>query len=217
MSGADLTRMRTGFGITQRTLAMPGFCVLLTVVLLANPRPPGAQPAQVPAFLDSGRELFVDDLLVEKLTGTARLKLHQPVAKEVVLTCDRPWEGNTCAYFTIFHDPHLSEATKARNAYRMYYRGHHYDVKTRKPAHREVTCYAESADGVRWTRPELGLFEFDGSKKNNIVWDGPGAHNFTPFRDTNPSCPPEARYKALASAKGRSAARIRATRPGDRA
>ena len=29
-------------------------------------------------------------------------------------------------------------------------------------------CYAESADGVHWTKPELGLVEFNGSKKNNI-------------------------------------------------
>ncbi len=28
--------------------------------------------------------------------------------------------------------------------YRMYYRGSHYDTQTRRRAHREVTCYAES-------------------------------------------------------------------------
>lgn len=29
-------------------------------------------------------------------------------------------------------------------------------------------CYAVSDDGVRWTKPELGLVEFSGSRKNNI-------------------------------------------------
>ena len=29
-------------------------------------------------------------------------------------------------------------------------------------------CYAESADGVHWTKPELGLVEFNGGTKNNI-------------------------------------------------
>ena len=48
-------------------------------------------------------------------------------------------------------------------------------------------------------KPSLGLFEFNGSKENNIVWAGPGTHNFAPFRDANPDCPPEARYKALGS------------------
>jgi len=30
-------------------------------------------------------------------------------------------------------------------------------------------CYATSRDGVTWVKPELGLVEFKGSKKNNIV------------------------------------------------
>jgi hypothetical protein len=29
-------------------------------------------------------------------------------------------------------------------------------------------CYAESDDGIHWTKPELGLVEFNGNKKNNI-------------------------------------------------
>lgn len=29
-------------------------------------------------------------------------------------------------------------------------------------------CYAESSDGIHWTKPELGLVEFNSSKKNNI-------------------------------------------------
>jgi len=29
-------------------------------------------------------------------------------------------------------------------------------------------CYAESTDGLRWEKPELGLVEFRGSRANNI-------------------------------------------------
>ncbi len=32
-------------------------------------------------------------------------------------------------------------------------------------------CYAESKDGVTWTKPVLGLVEFNGSKENNILGD----------------------------------------------
>ena len=36
-------------------------------------------------------------------------------------------------------------------------------------------CYATSKDGVRWEKPELGLREFKGSKRNNLVdLDAPG-------------------------------------------
>lgn len=31
------------------------------------------------------------------------------------------------------------------------------------------TCYAESQDGYNWIKPELGLIEYDGSKRNNII------------------------------------------------
>ena len=141
-----------------------------------------------PIDIGSRRELFVDDHLVSQWQGGARAQLHQPRPEEVVLVTDQPWEGNTCAYYTIFRDGDL---------YRMYYRGAHYDERTEERAHREVTCYAESKDGIHWTKPNLGLFEFNGSKENNIVWDGIGTHCFTAFKDSNPDCQPDARYKGI--------------------
>lgn len=142
-----------------------------------------------PIALDTRRELLVDEFLVEKMEGVS-LKLHKPEAREVVLVCDAPWEGNTSAYYTLFRDG---------DRFRMYYRGSHFDEATKKAGHPELVCCAESFDGVAWTKPKLGLIEFQGSKENNIVWAGPGGvHNFAPFRDSNPQCAPEARYKALA-------------------
>jgi hypothetical protein len=149
--------------------------------------------AAEPLELGGQRELFVDDYLIGQLSGSAQQVLQKPVPQEVVLITDKPWEGNTCAYYTIFQDG---------QRYRMYYRGSHFDEQTRKAAHAEVVCYAESLDGIHWTKPELGLCEFAGSRANNIVWNGPGGHNFTPFRDANPDCAPEARYKALAGGRG---------------
>ncbi|MCY2990128.1 MAG: hypothetical protein NTY19_19980 [Planctomycetota bacterium] len=63
-------------------------------------------------------------------------------------------------------------------------------------------CYAENQDAIHWVKPELGLFEFGGSKRNNIVWSGPKLDNFTPFRDPNPECRPGERYKAVAYGPG---------------
>jgi hypothetical protein len=145
----------------------------------------GAEPVEIGGRL----EPLVDEFLIERLSGDAKLTVHRPEPREVVLTADEPWEGNTSAYFTVLRDG---------GRFRMYYRGSHFDVDTQKGTHPEFTCYAESEDGIRWTKPKLGLFEFNGSRANNIVWSGPGTHNFTPFRDANPNCPADARYKALA-------------------
>ena len=160
-------------------------CATILGSVLASP----VVNAESPREIGSRLELLVDDYLVEELSGGAVQRLHRPVAREVVLVTDRPWEGNTSAYYTIFQDGDL---------YRMYYRGSHFDETSKAATHREVTCYAESRNGVDWKKPELGLFEFEGSKANNIVWDGIGTHCFTPFKDANPDCAADARYKAVA-------------------
>jgi hypothetical protein len=143
-----------------------------------------------PLSLGTRRELLVDDYLIASLEQVT-LKLYKPAVQELALVCDAPWEGNTSGYFTLFQDGDL---------FRAYYRGTHYDEATKKGAHKEVTCYAESRDGITWVKPKLGLLEFNGSKDNNIILMGDGASNFAPFKDTNPNCPPGSRYKALASA-----------------
>jgi hypothetical protein len=135
--------------------------------------------------IGSQLELFVDDWLIEKMSNTI-LKLHQPIRKEIVFRFDAPWEGALSGYVTIMKDD---------NCFRMYYRGGG-DLS------REYTCLAESNDGINWKRPSLGLFEFNGSKDNNIIWTGSKksyceSHNFSPFKDTNAHTSPDHRYKAI--------------------
>lgn len=142
-----------------------------------------------PYDMGSRRELFVDRHLIAEIKGGAELKLHRPEPKEVVLVTGEPWEGNTSAYYSIFQDGEI---------YRMYYRGSHWLMEEDRTAHPDYTCYAESKDGIHWIKPSLGLFGHNGSKENNIVWSGVGADSFTAFKDANPDCRPEARYKAVA-------------------
>ena len=42
----------------------------------------------------------------------------------------------------------------------------------------DLICYAESDDGLNWEKPNLGIFTFNGSGDNNIVWDFHGASVF---------------------------------------
>ena len=57
----------------------------------------------------------------------------------------------------------------------------------------DLTCYAESDDGLTWTKPNLGLFEFNGNPNNNIVWD---LHGACVFRDDDEP-DPQRRYKMI--------------------
>ena len=162
--------------------------VLLSTLAIFIGAPACAEEPAAVRDIDSRRELFVDDYLIERFQHAA-LKPHQPVPQEVAIVCDAPWEGNISAYYSLFADG---------DRFRMYYRGAHFDEHAKKATHPEFTCYAESRDGIHWEKPKLGLFEFAGSKDNNIVWASEDTHNFTPFLDVNPECSADARYKALA-------------------
>jgi hypothetical protein len=162
-----------------------------------------------PIDIGSRLELFVDDFLIDRMEGAA-LKLHQPVPREVALETDRPWEGNMCGYVTVLRD---IAPTDGAPIYRMYYkswRGEFIcgsDGTADLALPEEVIACAESLDGINWHRPEYGVFEANGNKRNNIVWIGEGGeskgtHGFTPFIDTNPECPPDERYKAVGSGIG---------------
>ena len=61
-------------------------------------------------------------------------------------------------------------------------------------------CYAESKDGINWVKPHLGIVEYKGTKDNNIIMPH-SFDNFMVFRDDNPKCSPEKKYKAVAAGK----------------
>ena len=148
-----------------------------------------------PLQIGSRRELFVDELLIDSMRGSAQVRLHHPTPREVAIVHDAPWEGSGSGYHTVFQDGDL---------YRMYYRGWHLEVSEGKLStgrHKPYYCYAESPDGIHWTKPELGIVEYEGSKKNNIILEGVGVHNFVPFKDGNPACLPAAKYKGVGGIK----------------
>ncbi|WP_372934567.1 hypothetical protein [Mariniphaga sediminis] len=137
--------------------------------------------------LGDKREIFVDKFLIEELKGVEIIK-HTPKDEGAVLLFDHPWEGNFSGYSTIIKDGGL---------YRAYYRGVREAGKDGNE--NEVTCYAESKDGIHWEKPKLGLFEINGTKENNIILANaaPVTHNFSPFLDTNPNVDKNQKYKAL--------------------
>jgi len=152
--------------------------------LVAGP----ALAQDAPIALGHHRELFVDSYLIDQMDGVS-LKLQRPCYAGKALTFDAPWEGRFCGYVTVFHDGDTN---------RMYYRG--MPVVGKDSSAESVTCYAESPDGIHWKKPDLGLYEVHGTKKNNVTLAHmpPFSHNFCPFLDSNPKAKKSQRYKALA-------------------
>lgn len=177
-------------------LKFPAALALVATLPIVAVNSAGA--ADEPLDIGSRRELFVDGALVEKVTGKAELRLHHPAPQEVAIVHDAPWEGSGSGYHSIFQDGGL---------YRMYYKACQLTVtaeKIREHDHPLFCCYAESKDGIHWTKPELGMHEFQGSKANNIVFVSEKIGNAESepgepavFKDGNPDAPADARYKAL--------------------
>ncbi len=148
------------------------------------PLPGFAEPVE----LGSDRQLFVDAALIDELHHAA-LVPGRPTEAGMALQLDQPWEGGYAGYFTVLHDG---------SRFQLYYRGKAHAGGDGNDE--EVTCYAESSDGMHWIRPDLGLHTVFGTKKNNVILAGiaPYSHNFSPFLDSRPGVPAVERYKAVA-------------------
>ncbi|MFN0167706.1 MAG: hypothetical protein ACKV22_14870 [Bryobacteraceae bacterium] len=149
----------------------------------------------VSAAIDVGsrKQLFVDHKFIESAEGV-NLVMNPPMRTgEVLLTTDAPWESSLTlgGYCTV-----LRENGKTRLWYHSLGRDH--------AAHTNPDfiglAYAESADGIRFQKPRLGLVEFQGSRDNNIVLPAdPGQLSMaggSVWIDENPDCPPQERYKS---------------------
>ncbi len=161
--------------------------IFCTFHLFSQPKPENRDKNVIPN-IGSRLELFVDSFLIDELKNT-RLILHTPQDQGPVLDFDKPWEGPFCGYVTILKD---------NDKFRLYYRGLPKAGKDGSTA--ETTCYAESKDGINWTKPNLGIYEVSGTLNNNVVLadHAPFSHNFSPFIDNKPGIPNTERYKAIA-------------------
>ncbi len=147
--------------------------------------------AGIPLEVGSGKQLFIDETFFE---SSENVSLHlNPAVKtgEHTLVSDRPWENATLNWFSIMEDD---------GKFRMWYEC--YDVAGWPTTDDTSFCYAESKDGIQWTKPSLGLFSYQGSTDNNILFRQIGpegsrsrVHGVGVFKV--PDASPEARYKAV--------------------
>lgn len=135
------------------------------------------------------REVCWDEYLWDK-SENITVKMHHPEYRGVVLKCDQLWEGSNCCYFQIIRDG---------NVYRLYYRG--WDKRMSwdgQPIGNNYLywCCAESRDGKKFQRLPLGIVDIPGHPENNVFFPE-SLDNLHVYKDTNPACPEDEKYKAL--------------------
>jgi hypothetical protein len=118
-----------------------------------------------PVKIDARRQLFLDDYLIAARDGLDRV-LHQPQKhpRNPVMVGETPWEGGP-GYGPVLAYVLRDEGT---GRFRLWYRSRvAYESGGRRYSFPNM--YAESADGLSWERPRLGLYEWDGSRDNNLI------------------------------------------------
>ncbi len=113
--------------------------------------------------------LLVDDHDVLYRSGTRRVinppKRH---ADNPLIKKDQPWEIQI-AWNTVWRDPKTGR-------YQMWYQA--WNTLPPKRPESCVVSYAESDDGIHFTKPQLDLFPFNDVKQTNIVLVGAGGHSY---------------------------------------
>ena len=103
------------------------------------------------------RRLFLDATTIEQQSGLDRVfhsaekHSHNPL-----LVANRPWEGTSAIIGPYVYGTVFREGTRLRMWYQVLYQGNHVG-------------YAESEDGVTWTKPDLQVISHGEWKKNNLV------------------------------------------------
>lgn len=156
-----------------------------------------------PAAADENLVLFAFDDHSLPLKDNLKITLNQPQrysGNPVFVhgsNHDDPDGYGVALYGTVIHD---------KGKFRMWYlawpnTNPKYNTPEEKPDNYRPIGYAESVDGIHWTKPNLGLVEFRGSKENNLILIEPASHPYSRPVDFNavlfdPQDPdPARRYK----------------------
>lgn len=135
----------------------------------------GAATSQAEPLLhiDSMRQVFIDGRLIDESCGV-ELVVHRPhKTGQIVLKCDHPWEERLGQYHSVLKDGDM---------YHMWYT-FYGKSDSNAPVVRSI-AYARSKDGISWEKPDLGLVEVYGTRKNNIVL----GHGFGGIRGATHGC-----------------------------
>src|ERR1041385_5213971 len=111
------------------------------------------------------RQLMLDDRILFQSQGVTKIYPQAQDIGKPVLEATFPYEK----FYKVMSEPHV-HYDAGRKLFQMWYWTLYYDNE-KKREHTPL-CYAESQDGLSWTKPILGNVEYQGDKaQNNIVSD----------------------------------------------
>lgn len=137
--------------------------------------------------------LFAFDNVSIPHTQNLKLKMRQPERHPANPVVKRGVPGTPDAHGVQFYGSIIKDNDK----YRLWYVAFDDDSNNKVASSRWRAAYAESADGLNWVKPNLGLVKFHGSKDNNLLDMGGQSWGFVNLKvlkdDADPD--PTRRYK----------------------
>ncbi|MEE2638989.1 MAG: VCBS repeat-containing protein [Planctomycetota bacterium] len=107
------------------------------------------------------RQLFLDDFIIEKMEGLSS-KMHQPVKRGSVIQPDQPGENWIQTRCKPVWD-------KDARCFKIWLFASSHAPMGKWGPRPTGACYAESRDGLLWTKPALRQVEIAGSLENNFI------------------------------------------------
>ncbi|MCM1139233.1 MAG: hypothetical protein NC453_11745 [Muribaculum sp.] len=106
--------------------------------------------------IDVGRQLFVDNFLIASTTLERKFHYPEYYAGNPILMPDQSWEkqGANGGFAAPFSDGVWYDETDGK--FKMWYMAGGGTYATGGAG---ITCYAESADGINWTKPSLNVIQ----------------------------------------------------------
>ncbi|MCL4692241.1 MAG: hypothetical protein KJ060_07000 [Candidatus Hydrogenedentes bacterium] len=150
-----------------------------------------------PIAISDNPQLFLDDYLIRDMRNLERVMVQpEKHTGNPVIVPEHPWEKRILEiYGTVLYD-------ESREQFRCWYLANEFkDGIPDNPEYPQTaeyyTCYAESADGIHWSKPMVGREPFGRHEKHNVIIEGTHGFCVLPTPD-DPD--PSKRYKGAGGA-----------------
>jgi len=173
---SEIIRYRQDFGLPESFSRNYGPNAPQPAVADGPPLLFGADSPESPVELGSRKHLFIDDALIENM-------------ENIKITCNPPTDRQDLNFRPDSSNWRATVFDKDNKVYMFIPDGY--------GSAKGMTRLRISQDGINFTRPKLGIFEYKGSTDNDFVFLGTPFYG-TVFNDLNPNIGPEERFKLTA-------------------